>query len=133
MITFGHLCPVTDLFVVAGREPADRLGGSAAVARNDRRQPELIDDLERQIARPTTERRAGWRRPRYVPLLLTVPGLAGWSAFTIAAEIGDITRLPSPKKLRAYTGRACARTSPVSVIAAAATKQAQTLALGATC
>ncbi len=59
IITFGHPCPVTDLFGVAGRELLDRL---------EVRQPwrgtidaslELIDDLERQIAQINTELRAG--------------------------------------------------------------------------
>jgi transposase len=39
-----------------------------------------------------------------VPLLLTVPGVGWVLAFTIAAEIGDITRFSSAKKLCGYTG-----------------------------
>ena len=39
-----------------------------------------------------------------MPLLLTVPGIGWVLAFTIAAEIGDITRLASAKKLCGYTG-----------------------------
>jgi Transposase IS116/IS110/IS902 family len=39
-----------------------------------------------------------------VPLLLTVPGIGWVLAFTIAAEIGEITRFASPKKLCGYTG-----------------------------
>jgi transposase len=39
-----------------------------------------------------------------VPLLLTVPGIGSVLAFTIAAEIGDIARFPSAKKLCGYTG-----------------------------
>jgi transposase len=65
---------------------------------------ELIDDLERQIAQLNTELRAGGADHPYVPLLLTVPGIGWVLAFTIAAEIGDITRFPSPKKLCGYTG-----------------------------
>ena len=34
MITFGHSCPVSDLFGVAGRELLDRLDVAAAVARD---------------------------------------------------------------------------------------------------
>jgi len=41
---------------------------------------------------------------RYVPLLLTVPGIGWVLAYTIAAEIGDIGRFPSPRKLAGYTG-----------------------------
>jgi Transposase IS116/IS110/IS902 family len=35
---------------------------------------------------------------------LTVPGIGWVLAFTIASEIGDITRFPSAKKLCGYTG-----------------------------
>jgi transposase len=39
-----------------------------------------------------------------VPLLLSVPGISWILASTIAAEIGDITRFESPKKLAGYSG-----------------------------
>ena len=39
-----------------------------------------------------------------MPLLLTVPGIAWVLAFTIAAEIGDIERFATAKKLVGYTG-----------------------------
>jgi transposase len=39
-----------------------------------------------------------------VPLLTTIPGIAWVLAYTIAAEIGDIARFPSPRKLAGYTG-----------------------------
>jgi transposase len=39
-----------------------------------------------------------------VPLLLTVPGIGWVLAYTIAAEIGDIGRFASPRKLAGYTG-----------------------------
>jgi transposase len=39
-----------------------------------------------------------------VPLLLTAPGIAWVLGSTIAAEVGDITRFPSPTKLCGYTG-----------------------------
>jgi transposase len=41
---------------------------------------------------------------RYVPLLTTIPGIAWVLAYTIAAEIGDIARFPSPRRLAGYTG-----------------------------
>jgi transposase len=41
---------------------------------------------------------------RYVPLLCTVPGISWVLAYTIAAEIGDISRFPSPRKLAGYSG-----------------------------
>ena len=100
LITFGHPCPVSDLFGVAGRELLDRLDDPAAVARDRRRQPGA--DRRPRRARSTRSTRScaasGADHP-YVPLLLTVPGIGWVLAFTIAAEIGDITRFASPKKL----------------------------------
>ncbi len=39
-----------------------------------------------------------------MPLLCTVPGIGWVLAYTIAAEIGDIARFPSPRKLTGYSG-----------------------------
>ena len=39
-----------------------------------------------------------------MPLLMTVPGIGWVLSYTIAAEIGDIARFASPKKLCGYTG-----------------------------
>jgi len=41
---------------------------------------------------------------QYVPLLLTVPGISWVLAYTIAAELGDIERFASPRKLAGYSG-----------------------------
>jgi transposase len=64
----------------------------------------LIEDLERQIDAINRDLRAGGADHPYVPLLLTVPGIGWVLAFTIAAEIGDITRFATAKKLVGYTG-----------------------------
>jgi transposase len=104
LITFGHSCPVTDLFGVAGRELRDRLDVPQPWRGTVDASLELIDYLERQIASINTQLRSSAAGHRYVPLLLTVPGIGWVLAFTIAAEIGDITRFPSAKKLCSYTG-----------------------------
>jgi transposase len=82
LMSFGHACPVSDLFGAAGRELLARLDFPdpwrsdvlAAVA--------LID----------------------VSLLQTGPGVAWVLGYTIAAEIGDIERFQTPTKLAGYTG-----------------------------
>jgi len=104
MITFGHPCPVTDLFGVAGRQLLDRLEVPAPWRGTIDASILLIDDLERQIDRVNRELRAGGADHPYVPLLLTVPGIGWVLAFTIAAEIGDISRFPTATKLVGYTG-----------------------------
>ena len=53
---------------------------------------------------PASASCVGWAHA-YVPLLMTAPGIAWVLGYTIAAEIGDITRFTSPKKkLCGYTG-----------------------------
>jgi transposase len=104
LVAFGHTCPVADLFGRSGRELLGRLdfpqpwrgGVLAAVA--------MIDDLDAQIAGIDRELRALGADHAYIPLLMTVPGIAWVLGYTIAAEIGDITRFASPKKLCGYTG-----------------------------
>lgn len=104
LLAFGHTCPVSDLFGRQGRELLERLefpepwrgGVLASVA--------MIDELERDVAQIDRELRARGADHRYVPLLQTVPGIAWVLGYTIAAEIGDIERFASPKKLTGYTG-----------------------------
>ena len=64
----------------------------------------VIDDLDRRIETLNRELRASGADHPYVPRLLTVPGIGWVLAFTIAAEIGEIERFPSPEKLAGYTG-----------------------------
>jgi transposase len=104
LITFGHPCPVSDLFGFAGRQLLDRLAIPDPWRRNVDASLELIDDLELQIARLTCELKRQGADHRYIPLLVTAPGFGWINAFTVASEIGDITRFPSPAKLCGYTG-----------------------------
>jgi transposase len=104
LMCFGHACPVADLFGATGRELLARLQFPdpwrsdvlAAVA--------MIDDLDRQITGIERELRRLGAEHRYVSLLQTVPGIAWVLGYTIAAEIGDIQRFPTPTKLAGYTG-----------------------------
>ena len=104
LLAFGHTCPVSDLFGTRGRELLARLdfpepwhgGVLASVA--------MIDDLDRDVTAIDRELKALGADHRYIPLLTTVPGIAWVLGYTIAAEIGDIERFASPKKLTGYTG-----------------------------
>ena len=104
LITFGHPCPVSDLFGVAGRELLERLEIPQPWRGTVDASLELIGDLDRQIDAINKELRCRGADHPYVPLLLTVPGIGWVLAFTIAAEIGDIRRFASAKKLCGYTG-----------------------------
>ena len=92
LITFGHPCPVSDLFGHAGRELLDRLAIPDPWRRNVDVSLELIDDLEMQIAQLTVELKRQGADHRYIPLLVTAPGFGWINAYTVASEIGDIER-----------------------------------------
>jgi transposase len=109
VMTFGHPCPVSDLFGLEGRQLLDRFQIPPPWRETVDASLYLIDHLESEIDAIERELRAGGAHHPYVPLLLTVPGIGWVLAFTIAAEIGDITRFPSPRSSSAIP--ACARSS----------------------
>src|SRR5215216_3598055 len=104
LINFGQPCPVTDLFGLAGRQLLQRLDLPEPWRLSLDASLHLIDELDLQLAELGKELRRAGADHRYVPLLLTVPGIGWVLAYTIAAEIGDITRFASPNKLTGYSG-----------------------------
>lgn len=104
LIAFGHPCPVSDLFGVTGRQLLEELALPEPWAGDVAAALRLIDDLDGEIDHCEAALRASGATHRYVPLLTTVPGIGPILGFTIAAEIGDIGRFPTPKKLVGYTG-----------------------------
>jgi transposase len=105
-ILFQHGIPNghSDLFGPSGRLLLERLRlpepwqttVAAALA--------LIDSLDDQIDLCEQELRRLGADHRYIPQLLTCPGIGWILAYTIASEIGDISRFASPRKLVGYTG-----------------------------
>ena len=104
LINFGKPCPVTDLFGAEGRRLLARLRVPEPWRANITASVALIDDLEDQIAEINRRLKEGHAEHRYIPLLMSAPGIGWVLAFTIAAEIGEIERFPSPAKLAGYTG-----------------------------
>jgi transposase len=104
LLAHGKPCPLSDLFGVRGRELLQRLQLPEPWAGTVAASLRLIDELDREIGACEAELRRLGAEHRYVPLLLTVPGIAWVLAYTIAAEIGDIHRYPSPAKLAGHTG-----------------------------
>jgi transposase len=105
-ILFQHGIPNghSDLFGASGRRLLERLALPEPWASTVAASLSLIDTLDEEIDRCERELRALGADHRYIPLLLTCPGIGWILAFTIASEIGDITRFPSPRKLAGYTG-----------------------------
>ena len=104
LLTHGKPCPVSDLFGVRGRELLARLALPEPWGADVEASLRLIDELDREIDAIERDLRGLGADHRYVPLLTTIPGIAWVLAYTIAAEIGDINRFPSPRKLAGYTG-----------------------------
>ena len=104
LIAFGHPVPVADLFGVRGRELLACLAIPEPWSTTLTTSLRFVDELDREIAACEADlRRMGADHP-YVPLLMTAPGIAWVLGYTIAAEIGDIGRFASPKKLTGYSG-----------------------------
>jgi transposase len=104
LIAFGTPCPVSDLFGRSGRELLGRLAVPEPWRSDVLAAVALIDALDRESAGCERDLRRLGADHRYVPLLTTVPGIAWVLGYTIAAEIGDIARFSSPKKLAGSTG-----------------------------
>jgi transposase len=104
LLAHGQPCPVSDLFGVAGRALLQRLALPEPWAATVTASLQLIDELDEQISGCEAELRQLGADHRYVPLLLTLPGIGWVLAYTIAGEIGDIDRFPTPTKLAGYTG-----------------------------
>jgi transposase len=104
LLAFGRPCPVSDLFGAGGRALLERLGLPEPWAATTAAAVILVDDLDAQIDTCERELRHLGADHVYVPLLMTAPGIAWVLGSTIAAELGDIGRFASPKKLCGYTG-----------------------------
>ena len=104
LINFGRPCPVSDLFGLEGRELLARLERPEPWRGNVAASLALIDDLDGQIDDANRRLKEGHAEHPYIPLLMSAPGIGWVLAFTIAAEIGEISRFASPAKLTGYTG-----------------------------
>ncbi|TML91111.1 MAG: IS110 family transposase [Actinobacteria bacterium] len=119
LLTHGKPCPVSDLFGVRGRQLLARLGLPEPWQATLEASLRLIDELEREITGCERELRRLGADQRYLPRLLTVPGIGWLLASTIAAELGDIGRFASPRKLAGYSASARASTNQANATCAA--------------
>jgi transposase len=104
LIAHGLPNPTSDLFGARGRALLARLALPEPWQQTTEASLELIDCLDAQISAIERELRSAGAEHHYVPLLLTCPGIGWILAFTIASELGDISRFPTAVKLVGYTG-----------------------------
>ena len=104
LFSFGHSCPVSDLFGATGRKLLERFEIPEPWRGHIEASVQLIDELNQKITEIERELKREGAEHRYIPLLLSAPGIGWIVAYTIAAEIGEITRFSSPVKLTGYTG-----------------------------
>src|SRR6266511_4581360 len=100
----GLRAPVEDLFGAGGRRFLERCELPEPWRSNVAASLYLIDVLEEQIDGIERELRRLSVEHRYLPLLMSAPGIGSVLGYTIAAEIGDVERFPTPAKLVSYTG-----------------------------
>jgi transposase len=104
LFQYGIPRSCSDLFGVEGRRLLARLLLPEPWASTMAASLALIDTLDEQIEQCARELRALGADHQYIPLLLSCPGIGWILAYTIAAEIGEIERFASPRKLVGYTG-----------------------------
>jgi transposase len=110
LIAFGYQRSMSDLFGVAGRRLLAGLDIPDPWRGHVDAGLDLIDDLELRIGAIEGRLERSGADHRYVPVMMTAPGFGWITSFTVACEIGDITRFPTPVKLIGYTGL-CPRVS----------------------
>jgi len=104
LIVHGVPNPSSDLFGASGRRLLARLSPPEPWRSTTQASLALIDILDEEITRIERELRMLGAEHRYIPLLVTCPGIGWVLAFTIASELGDINRFATPLKLVGYTG-----------------------------
>ena len=104
LITWGLSVPVSDLFGSGGRQFLTETDLPDAWRSTTAATLEVIDHLDQQIKECETQIRQAATNHPDTALLQTAPGIGPILGYTIATEIGDIRRFPTPKHLVGYTG-----------------------------
>jgi transposase len=112
LMAFGHPCPVSDLSGAAGRRQLDGLGLPEPWAGDVVAALRLIDVLDGEIDDCKAALRAAGAEHAYVPPPMTAPGIGWVLGYTMAAEIGEITRFRRRRSSWATPGCARRWTSP---------------------
>jgi transposase len=103
LMAFGHPCPVSDLFGVAGRRLLDGLALPEPWAADVAAALRLIDDLDEQIADCEAALRTLGADHPYVPLLRTVPGIGAVLGYTITPSRPRSATSPASTARRSWS------------------------------
>ncbi len=106
LITWGIGVPMSDLFGAGGRDYLERLDFAEAWQNTVATTLEVIDHLDSHITEYGCRLAQAAADVPAVGLLQTAPGVGPILGFTIASEIGDIGRFPTPRHLVGYSGLA---------------------------
>jgi transposase len=104
LIAFGHQRHMSDLFGAAGRRMLTELEIPEPWRSHIDASLVLIEDLEARITQIAKDVRRSGADHSYIPMLMTAPGFGWITSYTVACEIGEISRFSSPVKLTGYTG-----------------------------
>lgn len=96
--------PMADLFSPGGRRLLAGVRLPQISARRVEANLRIIDTALTEVAAADHEIRAFFRGDDRVRRLTAIPGIGFTSATTIAAEISDITRFPTPRHLCSWAG-----------------------------
>jgi transposase len=100
----GIQTPAGELFGAGGRRFLERLQLPEPWQTSLQTSCALIEVLDEEIVAQERPLRRLGAAHRYARLLTTCPGIAWVLGYTIAAELGDIERFATPRKLAGYTG-----------------------------
>src|SRR4051794_38083060 len=119
LLAFGHPCPVSDLFGVAGRRLLDGLGLPEPWAGDVVAALRLIDILDGEIDEVEAALRREGADHRYVPTLMTAPGIGWVLGYTIAPRSATSAGSRRRRSWSATPGCAPRWTSPADMTGAA--------------
>jgi transposase len=97
-------CPYANLFSRAGRTWLRKLELPELEKLLVRQNLDLLRSSEEALAEVDQLLARLAREDQRVPILMQIPGISVFSALAILAEVGEIGRFASPKKLSSYAG-----------------------------
>ena len=100
----GFLKPVKDVFGTRGRQWLGGIALSEAGRAAVQLWLRLIDQVNLELAALGREIEAMAKQDMRARWLITIPGIAAYSAMLIVGEIGDVTRFPTKRALASYAG-----------------------------